>query len=48
MIKLLEFRSRNVDALNNKGLALNNPHKYQEAYRWYDKVLAIDPNMLML
>ena len=31
-------------ALNNKGLALKNLGKYQEAIEWYDKALKIDPN----
>jgi tetratricopeptide (TPR) repeat protein len=33
-----------VDALHNKGLALHNLGHYEEAIRYYDKVLAIDPN----
>ena len=28
----------------NKGLALGNLGKYQEAIEWYDKALKIDPN----
>ena len=31
-------------ALDNKGLALYNLGKYEEAIEWYDKVLKIDPN----
>ena len=30
--------------MNNKGLALNNLGKYEEAIEWYDKALKIDPN----
>ena len=30
-------------ALNNKGLALNNLGKYQEAIKWNDKALVVDP-----
>ena len=40
----LDFRS--VDALNGKGLVLNNLGKYQEAILWFDKALKIDPNFV--
>jgi tetratricopeptide (TPR) repeat protein len=33
-----------ISALNNKGEALNNQGKYQEAIEYFDRVLAIDPN----
>ena len=33
-----------LDALYNKGIALDNLGKYQEAITYYDKVLAINPN----
>ena len=40
--------SNNVDAWNNKGVALDNLGRYQEAIEYYDKALEIDPdNMLM-
>jgi len=32
-----------VDALQNKGVALQYLRKYEEAITWYDKALAIDP-----
>ena len=40
----LDFRS--VDALNGKGLVLNNLGKYQEAILWFDKALKIDPTFV--
>ena len=43
MIKLWRIDPKNVFALNNKGLALNNLGKYQEAIDWYDKALVVDP-----
>ncbi len=33
-----------IPALNNKGAALNNQGKYQEAIEYFDRVLAIDAN----
>jgi tetratricopeptide (TPR) repeat protein len=33
-----------IPALNNKGAALNNQVKYQEAIEYLERVLAIDPN----
>ena len=48
MIKLLKIDPNHVNALNNKGLALNNLGKYEEAIDWFDKALEIDPIMLML
>ena len=30
--------------MGNKGLALDNLGKYEEAIEWYDKTLKIDPN----
>ena len=30
--------------MNNKGVALDELSKHQEAITWYDKVLAIDEN----
>ena len=32
-----------VDALNNKGSALDDLGKYDEAITWYDKALAVNP-----
>jgi tetratricopeptide (TPR) repeat protein len=32
-------------SLNNKGLALTNLHKYEEALLFYDKALKIEPNV---
>ena len=34
---------KDLDALNNKGVALNDLGRYEEALTWYDKALAIDP-----
>jgi len=42
--KALNIDSTYVDALYNKGLALENLGKYDEAITYYDKVLAINPN----
>ena len=36
--------SKDIDALNQKGLDLYNQGEYQEAIKWYDKALEIDPN----
>jgi tetratricopeptide (TPR) repeat protein len=33
-----------IPELNNKGAALNNQGKYQEAIEYFDRVLAIGPN----
>jgi tetratricopeptide (TPR) repeat protein len=33
-----------IPALNNKGAALYNPGKYQEAIEYFDRELAIDLN----
>ncbi|HXX97454.1 MAG TPA: tetratricopeptide repeat protein [Candidatus Bathyarchaeia archaeon] len=34
-----------VDALNNKGVTLNSLGNYTGAILYYDKALAIDPNL---
>jgi tetratricopeptide (TPR) repeat protein len=36
--------NNNVEVLNNRGKALDEQGRYEEAIRYYDKVLAIDPN----
>ncbi|MFL6459932.1 MAG: tetratricopeptide repeat protein [Nitrososphaeraceae archaeon] len=35
----------NTDTLTNKGLALAVLHKYNESIKYYDKALAIKPNL---
>src|SRR5574341_873832 len=42
--KALDLDPKNVKALYNKGLSLDNLGTYKEAITYYDKVLAIDPN----
>ena len=37
---------KDVKSINNKGLALNDLGKYQEAIEYYDKALAINPTYL--
>jgi len=37
-----------IDALNNKGFALANIGNYTEAILYYDKDLAIQPNLSVL
>jgi len=41
--KVLKIDPRSVDALNGKGLILNQLGKYDEAITWFDKALEIDP-----
>ena len=43
MIKHWQSDPNDANALNNKGLALDDLGKHQEAITYYDKVLAIDP-----
>ena len=40
---ILEIDPFNIDALNGKGLVLDNLGRYEEAISFYDKVLEIDP-----
>ena len=42
--KVLAIDANDTNALNNKGLALDNLVQYQEAITYYDRVLAIDAN----
>ena len=42
--KSLAIDPSNVNALNNKAIALKNLQRYDEAIEYYDKVLAIDPS----
>ena len=42
--KILGIDPNDVDALNNKGVALDNLGNYTGAIEYYDKVLGIDPN----
>ena len=44
MIKLLAIDKNDTNAMDNKGIALDDLGKPQEAIVWYDKVLAIDKN----
>ena len=39
--KVLTIDPSNVNALNNKAIALKNLQKYDEAIQYYDKVLCI-------
>jgi len=41
--KILKQDAKNIDALYNYGLALNQLKKYQDAITCFDKVLDIDP-----
>ena len=41
---LVRNASPEVNALNNKGLSLDNLGNYTGAIAYYDKVLAVDPN----
>lgn len=43
----LAIDSRSVDALNGKGLVLNQLGKYEEAITWFDKALQIDPDFVI-
>ena len=43
--KALEIKPNDVDALNNKGLALYNLERYEEAITYYEKALEIDPKL---
>ena len=40
----MAINPHDVDALNNKGLALDDLGNYTGAVKYYDKALAIDPN----
>ena len=42
----LKIDPRSVDALNGKGLILNQLGKYEEAITWFDKALEIDPGFI--
>ncbi len=42
--KVLKIDPRSIDALNGKGMILNQLGKYEEAITWFDKALEIDPN----
>jgi tetratricopeptide (TPR) repeat protein len=42
--KALKLDPRSVDALNGKGLILNQLGKYEEAITWFDKALKINPS----
>ena len=43
---ILKENPNDVDALNNKGLALSRLNKHEEAIEWYDKALIIDPKYI--
>jgi tetratricopeptide (TPR) repeat protein len=40
----LQIGYTRTDTWNNKGLALYNLGKHEEAIKWYDKALEIEPN----
>ena len=42
--KVLDIDPSNVNALNNKGLALDHLQRYDEALQYFDKALTIDPS----
>ena len=42
--KALAIDPNQVDALNNKGFALDSLGQHDEAIKWFHKALAIDPN----
>ena len=44
--KALKLDPRSVDALNGKGLILNQLGKYEEAITWFDKALEINPDFI--
>ena len=44
--KGLKIDPRSIDALNGKGMILNQLGKYEEAITWFDKALEIDPNFV--
>ena len=44
MTKSWDIDPSNVNALNNKGIALKNLKRYDESIQYYDKILAIDPS----
>ena len=43
---ILKENPNDVDALNNKGLALSRLNRHEEAIVWYDKALTVDPKYL--
>lgn len=42
----LKIDSRSADALNGKGLVVNQIGKYEEAITWFDKALEINPDFV--
>ena len=47
MTKLLQSNPNYASALNNKGLALYNLGKYEQAIECYDKALEVDRNYVL-
>ena len=44
MTKYWNIDPSNVNALNNKAIALKNLKRYDESLQYYDKILNIDPS----
>ena len=44
--KIIKQEPKNIDALYNQGLALNQLKKYQDAITCFDKVLDINPEYI--
>ncbi|MDW3605491.1 MAG: tetratricopeptide repeat protein, partial [Nitrososphaeraceae archaeon] len=42
----LAINPSSVNALNNKGLALEHLQRYDEALQFYDKALSLDPSSI--